>query len=374
MKNILLIFCTLFCSFGLYAQNSSTLSWRDFKGKPKLRASEPSNLAYKMCYKLKSIHFHDTVVHKYLAYSQLKPHKSWVLPEYKTPTHLKYEQVIHNLVQLQIQRFKMNISGNQVVLGGLIQMKHEYRFEANRQIAEFKQLSQYGLDTMVVENWLKKTNGQIVKEQPFMMPNFAKENMGVGEYLLIGGGMFTNGLGTYFSPYAISVNLGLEFVFKQHLFVLENMFGYAKMKKKYGESVSIWGEGNKIAIAMPSLSYGYILLDNEKHKLSPFIGMGIMGISPNTRDSSIIAQHISMANYTILGGMSYDYKFKKTLMLSSVYDDRVRKYNYLFNEFSIRTRFYVTKANFNSTLNGFSLNFSVGISGFMRSVRLLPSS
>jgi len=115
-----------------------------------------------------------------------------------------------------------------------------------------------------------------------------------------------------------------------------------------------------VNFAVGDISYGYAFLDNSKLKLAPFAGFGLTEFSGQNRDNK--ENGLRMVDYNIIFGVNVDYKLRTKIKPFSYMPEKV--------ETSIRARLYVTKANFSTDMNGYTVNLTIGLCGFGNMIRL----
>jgi hypothetical protein len=384
MKRTLLIFFAFFVLNFVWGQKNQNLpkplSWNNFK-----EVSQPQNndapfyLAYKMKCRRERTHFHDTTIIRYRLKCQLNPQKSWVLKSAKTPNALEYNQVIWDIVNIECQKFDNSLKKEVFISDTEIERRAEIvKYDIESKVASFKSISKERKDSIEIRLQAAKNAQEVVIFAPRPMPNFRKREFGCGLNVVVGKGFFTQSLKeNIYSPYFWGY--GFDFAKNRNLICVNGSVGYTKVKDFYRESPAIWITKENLNFTCIDLSYGYALVDNAKHKVTPFLGIGLAEISLNSRDSTEKTDKLYLLRWNAVGGINYDFKFRKNLRLGykithssfqNFLDDENNgfKEGNSFTEYAIRTRLYVTKANFQPDLNGFCINLSLGFSLFTRSL------
>ncbi len=112
---------------------------------------------------------------------------------------------------------------------------------------------------------------------------YAPSKWAFGFEFFSGFGMFTGELS---EQYSNSVLLGFDFdvEYKKFTLFLRGHIGIGKLKKDKEFSSGIWEEGSAANIGIPEASIGYAVVENDKIKLSPFLGIGGIEITAPQND------------------------------------------------------------------------------------------
>ena len=137
-----------------------------------------------------------------------------------------------------------------------------------------------------------------------------------------------------------------------------------KTKKDFHYSIGIFEEGSATRVFVPEVSLGYAILDNNRFRLSPFLGFGAMRIYPTetmTKETPELKEVIKTSvNFPI--GISFDIRTWISDYL------RNRDSNYGF----IRIRYSYNVTRFHKRFEDISGNMhciTIGFGSMARGVR-----
>lgn len=111
----------------------------------------------------------------------------------------------------------------------------------------------------------------------------APSNWGLGFEFFSGFGMPTDELGDMYNSHGV-FGVAFDVEFKKITLYLRNYIGFAKTKQDREEAGVLWSKNSNSHIFLPEASFGYAVLDNDKIKLSPFVGIGGASVGPVTSD------------------------------------------------------------------------------------------
>ncbi|MDP1725945.1 MAG: hypothetical protein Q8M15_04120 [Bacteroidota bacterium] len=167
--------------------------------------------------------------------------------------------------------------------------------------------------------------------------------------------------------YTNNVPFGVAFdiCYKKFELYLRDYIGFNKTKKDIYYSLGIWGKGSKSMVYLPEASIGYVTLNNNRVKISPFAGIGAMCISPPSKDTEKTPElkEVSLEfTTTYMIGVNFDVKFgQKTPSYRP-------KSSYGF----IRVRYAYNIPGFDKKYNGISGNMhyiTIGFGGLARELK-----
>jgi hypothetical protein len=177
-----------------------------------------------------------------------------------------------------------------------------------------------------------------------------------------GVGVFSGSMGEHFRP-TFNFIYGFDLAFKKTILYLNATLAWSKVTNDYHTN-QIWLIGQQAHFAILDMSLGYAIIDKSKLKLSPFIGLGITELTGKNNANS--ENTLRNVDYNFIFGLNADYKFRKKISLIPSSFIGVRE----SVETSIRARLYVTRVNYFDDLKGYSINLTIGISGFVNILRL----
>lgn len=342
------------------------LTWDDFKGKPNLDVQFQSELNYYVGYNTDKQKQNDTIIRKYKSYLYMNSGSSWVTPNSKTDDLLLYNQVLFDIIELHKRKFQhtMNLTANSYEIESKFSIYYQ---ECNERLNEFKSQSEYGKKNSIVKFWSETINKELDLTTNEIIPKFTKGIIGYGMHIGLGYGTPIATLSNHFNGHPLLV-YGFDLKIKKFIIFANGVLGGGKIKKDYSEGMKLWKNGERFDIAIVDLSCGYTLIDNSKHKISPFAGFGIVEYTSGRQDEKDNANKLRLTDYNLIAGLNYDYKFRKILKITP--NAYFINYKELL-ELSIRTRLYVTPTTYYSDLKGMTINFSIGICGLGQRIKII---
>ncbi|MDH6312498.1 hypothetical protein M2137_001269 [Parabacteroides sp. PFB2-10] len=362
MKKVLIIILIgLISSCELVAQeykknwSEGALTWNDFI--ERRNSQGVSELKYFLGYHARKQKFGDTTVVRNMAEAYIDRESSWINPEYKTEQFLRYNQVIFDIVEIYKRRLQLELDGASSIFDTESKLYATYAYCTN-EIEQFQLESADGFNLEAIEFWEQIVSNELNRYTEKSIPEFKNRSFGYGLHAGIGAGTFSGSIADHFSP-TFNFMFGFDFAYKRSIFYLNGTLAGGKVRKDY-LSNDYWYEDQNFGLAVIDISYGYAFLDNKKFKLAPFAGLGITELSATNKNDK--ENGLRLVDYNVIFGLNADYKLRKKINLTSAIKEKV--------ETSIRARLYVTRANFDPNLKGYSINLTVGICGFGNMIRL----
>ena len=365
LKTISILLIGLFISSGLIAQNQqkawkdSKLQWEDFNGTIKDQGG--FEFKYTIGYSTGKQKYGDTSVVRNTVECYMVKNLSWINPDYKTDQNLRYNQVIFDIVEIYTRKIQKEFD----IISSISKYDRVFKniyVECYNEIELFSNESNGGLDSNVIAVWEYKTSQEINEHQFLKIPNYEIGEFGYGLWGGFGTGFSTGSLGDHFSP-IYSFVYGFDFSYGQSMLFLNATIAGAKIKQDYASDIR-WSKGSKVGVSLGDLSYGYTFIDDDKYKITPFVGIGIIQHSLKNPDNT--AERINMTDFNMSIGVNMDYKFATRINLIPDALIGIREKS----ETSIRARLYITRARYNGDMKGLSINFAIGICGFGNAIRL----
>jgi hypothetical protein len=366
-KNKICLLLGVLLHFSLQAQinqkhwTDGRLTWSDFLEK----RSETgfSELNYRIWYDNEKLKLSDTIFYRIKAFTAINLDSSWVHPNYKTANHLLYYQVIFDILENSRREFQHELDRGFIGMMNASYILDKYNKAADSEINRFQQDSQGGTKEETVKVWASILNNKLNDSQPNTLPYFRKRRFGYGMHLGFGSGVFSGSLGNYFNP-TFNVLYGFDVSYsKSMLYINATLAGNSVRKDYYTDR--IWYKDQRSLVAIIDISYGYELINNRNLKLVPFAGLGITELSGENQDDK--NDPLRLVDYNILFGLNTDFKVRKVVKLvPNIYSGSKE-----YSEASIRTRLYISRADYFSDLRGFSINLSVGFGIFGNGIRVL---
>lgn len=368
MKRTLLltiILCTILPP--LFAQQEdfrywsrSKLSWDDFKGNMNY-AGLDCELKYFLTYNTDKQTINDTTIYRIKACCYVDRNLSWAKPGIRTDRVLNYFQVVFDIVELH--RRKLQFTFDTLTMLNLADAKlHSAMFNCEDMLAKLKQETHQGDDTLAVQDWKTRISSELAKTAEKRIPDFTKKNFGYGGHVGFGAGFNSGTLGDHFAP-SFNFIFGFDLAYKDvTLFLCATLAGTKALTDYNGDINMINNE--RIGLAILDCSLGYPVVNTAKIKFSPFAGFGLLEYSKHAEPGTANVE--IMVSPAFLFGLNTDYKIRKNLSL--IPETFLQTHEY--SEISIRARLYIAKANMAPDIQGFSINFTLGIGMYGNIVRL----
>lgn len=365
VKKITSVLMVLFLSSGLIAQelkkkewNEGKLSWQDFKERD--GSLSISELKYFIGYHTEKEKIGDTIVDRIKAIGYIDKNFSWISPAFKIDQYLRYNQVIFDIVEIHRRslQYELDRVNSFYEPEGKLNLIYS---SCNSEVEKFKKESNEGRLISAIDFWERTTAEELEPYSNSKIPAFENRNFGYGMHAGLGTGVFTGSLAEHFSP-TFNFIFGFDFAYKKSIFFLNGSVGFDKVKKEYVSAIN-WNKGQRTTVAIADISYGYPLINNKTIKLTPFVGLGVTEIAEIKKDQE---DELTMTDYNFIFGINTDFKLKTRL--SFVPNPILGVKEKI--ETAIRARLYVTRANYYEDLKGYSVNLSLGFSGFGNRIRL----
>lgn len=296
----------------------------------------------------------NTKVKRYEAECYINKSLCWVNKDFKTEQYLIYNQVIFNIAELHRRKLQSELD-KITWLGEAKDVLERATVDCNIEVNSFKVESKKGQDINTIMVWALQTENKLYQIVDNGIPAFRKMNFGVGFHGGYSIGYFTGSLGNYFSQ-ANNLIFGMDIDYKNSILFIAPTLGRNRVTQNY----QMWEKGLETSYVIIDVSYGYAVINNRKLRLTPFIGLGITELSERNKSSNEGGLVIEDNNFIF--GLNADHKIRRKLVLTDSKE---------LNETSIRTRLYVTKANFSDDLNGYIVNLSIEICGIFRGMKII---
>lgn len=365
IKTFAIVIISLFLSSGIMAQkyqkewSDGKLTWQDFSERESSQGV--SELKYVLGYHTDKQKFGDTVILRNKAICYMDKNLSWINPAYKTDQYLRYNQVIFDIVEIHRRRLQFELDRLNFHFNIDETLKHIHIL-SNEEIDRFNQESKGGQDLSVIAIWERKTKEKLRNSHANNIPEIETRNFGYGLHAGLGSGFSTGSLNEHFDR-NLNFMFGFDIAYKKSILYLNGTFAISNIKKDYMSDISFY-EDQRAYVTLLDISYGYALIDNDRFKISPFAGLGITEYSTDGMDEDDNGLWIN--DYNILFGINTDYKIRTRLkLLPNPFFGVKEKV-----ETSIRARLYVARAKFYGDLQGYTINFSIGLCGFGNMIHL----
>ena len=339
------------------------LTWDDFT-KLENGSKNSASLFYFITYDASHQKVHDTMINHLVVDAYSDRDSSTVDVRLANSRELHYQQVIFNMVELQsrnlqqtLNRLRRQSEIDSCLRNGMNRLEKE--------IERFKTVSRQGADSLVVQRWADSVQW-LLEQTPDRLesvPLFQPALFGFGAGVGIGSHLYTGSLQEYFRPKA-EVHFGLEFALGRTELLLHAGLGGTAVKM---DSLPIpgerWSSTDHLELCQLSVACGYRIWDRGKLQIMPFVGYGSSEISTIAGQNDEVKHREKTGGW--LGGVCLDYRLRTTLNIAP---------NYLPSKechtLALRTKIYVTQADFTNHLQVMTLNFSLGVNIFDRFVNL----
>jgi hypothetical protein len=364
--SIVLILSALQVSFAQKDSLSSILYWgdrkitfEDFKGVPVQNSQSISEFSYVIGYQTFDKEIDNVNVKWIEAYCYMDRYSSWMKEQYKNPTLLLYNQTLFDIVELFTRKLQDEINqlkGSSTEISNQLNiLLRDYGSRVKGKIGVLYSETNGGLNRTAVEYWNQKTKIELEQQKKNLMPDYSLGRFGLGLSFDIGYGLLTGNSKEYFTNNLI-LAFGFDVAYKPLIMYLRAILGFNSVKKEFIAEDKTWTTNLNTGIAIPEISIGYPVYNNDKFSITPFAGIG--GV-----EFSVIKNENNYSGYRILSfaevfGVNIDYMFGRNLDLINYF---------LFKDKSnwvIRTRFTAAPYKFNDQIKGWSFNLTIGIGGF----------
>lgn len=364
MKKVFIITLLLSLNFKTKAQDyrkywkDGKLTWNDFQAKHTKNHS--SHLAYVLLYQtdkktINNINYHGVFSNAYIDKSLSFSH-----PNLKDEYHLKYNQVIFNLVEIEKRKLQKRIYSLSNVYE-INSIFSDTKSQLDRKILDFQEEGNYGLQRDVTDKWLTKTEQELLTTKSFEIPDFRKSKWTYGMYGGVDYSMYGDTYKEIFNN-TIALTLGFEFSYKKLYLGLNISLTNSKLNNNLTDNSFTILKGEKSIISTFNASLGYPIYETEKFRLMPFVGYGLTAFGETGKDKN----KDETTSGTSFFGINLDFKNRKTINFTpSLFNVREEGYSYF------RARFFIGKSNFNPNLKGYSFNIGLayGIEGKLLSIK-----
>ena len=371
MKKILTtVVIGLISASALFAQNTmrswsdGRLTWSDFMERTG-DLTHASEFRYVFSFASDRQRFGDTTVLRIVANAYMDRSLSWINSDRKTEQVLIYNQVLFEIVELHRRRLQMELDRlrHMFDVHAIFQSRNNLLI---REINTFQEETNWGANLNALTAWQWRIAYELTGYAESGMPelDFRSE---WGMHLGFGSSGFTGAIGDHFNP-TFNFAFGFDFSFRKHTLFLNGNLGWGSVRQDYFLEHN-WYSGQRINLAVLNIAYGYVLHDDGRFRVTPFVGFGVTELSKqqernNTDDIP------RLANGNVVFGVSADYRFRRKMVRlfpnSNPFSLGVREQM----SASIRARLYVTRANFAPDMSGYAINFTVGVSGISNIIRV----
>lgn len=359
---IFLLIISFYQSFSQSAERNweeGELTWEDFKGEAFSSSPHVSELFTQLGYSATKKKFKDTSIYLFETRNYINPQISWVKEQYKTDKLLQYNQVIFNIMEVHRRRLQHEL--HRIYSIYMAEEKYRTHFAASTyEVKRLQEETNYGTDFLALESWDRRVKKELEALPYNIVPEIKNGNFGYGFQAGFGSGVFTNNLKDHFKP-TFNFIFGFDFAFKNTILFLNGTLAGNRVKKEFIENDLTWAKDMKTNVAIMELSIGQSIIDNAKHKVTPFVGLGVLEFT--AKDEELVDH--KLVDSRLIYGINYDFKLRKFIRLTPPPFGTFREKS----ESSIRTKLYITSGKYDN-LKGTSINLSVSYAIFGRIIKV----
>ncbi|MCH5327435.1 MAG: hypothetical protein J1E02_00305 [Coprobacter sp.] len=378
-KGFICMFMLLLSGFGLSAQqkdaplkqwDNSRLSWDDFQDTTDIKGVSSilkTSLGIEI-QKTKEGNIKTICPH---AYAAIDRSQSRAVPEEKSDTLLRYYQATFDLLELYKRKLQNGL--NKGLTG--IDAENEYRHYMqlyNEQCSKMAEETEKGQNQLKMREWELYIIQELRSTPLSAPPTIQPRGFGYGFHLGFGAVFPVNGnLDHYFTP-AWQFHLGLDLAYKRAHLLLDMAAGTTRMRKDLpvtydkGAGQTVWTKRLHPANSQLSATIGYEVLDTRHFSLMPFVGGAQTEYSRVLSQQGLDKINVYTHDFNVTAGIIFDYRFATVVSLVPSFWFGHRE---MFTS-SLRTRLYVNYGNYDFTLKGMQLGFSVSYSGLGRLLKI----
>lgn len=356
----LIVLLSLFCHVNAQHQfkywHDGKLVWSDFQVK-EANLAESSHLVFQIFSVTEKQVGSDTTFINLKAETVVDKDKSWVKSSQKSAWVLAYNQVIFDIAELYRRQLQIQLN-EAATLKQVPNMVKNTLDGCQQEVAKFKSEVPQHDDSTGIERWKSLIRLRLNYLDDAKAVAYQPGNWGFGLNGGVGSSQFNGAMGDYFLP-TWNVNLGLEGAYKRAMLYLNTTISSSYVKETFDYN-GTWEDGTRASFTIIDAALGYAVIDNSRWKLVPNAGAGYTILSTRVTDEYLTEHRYTLSDLNAIGGITVDYKLQHRINKAP---------NILFrykeeSDLAIRARFYVAKADFNSTINGYTFNVAIGISRF----------
>lgn len=369
-QRFFLILCFLLPLFGnaqdgLRDWRKGPLTWNDFK------AATPDSLGVEHSYLEFFLYIdelpeeHDGVNYWMKnARACIDRQRSWADSSSRTPEELHYNQVIFNLVELYRRYIQIEID-----TGGSPDMDYYMQLLAT-DVDTFCYLSDFGRDTAEVNRWDAYVHSQMTAAAAVTAETHAehiKQTTDAGSYATTN--RFGFGIGAGLKMPAGNLH---QYFRTGGGFYMDCEFGYSRQLLNFGLYIggsrcldTLWHKTKEIndlytkdplTVIGLKFDYGIAVIDNNRLRLTPFVGIGMLGLYTEISDDFDETTSVGPTAFSWRAGVDFRYHFSTDIT-------RYQR-SCEVSQFSLFAKLYVEPARFRSVFSephGVTVNLAVGL-------------
>ena len=180
-----------------------------------------------------------------------------------------------------------------------------------------------------------------------------------GMEFFLGYGVLSENLSDCFSN-NMAFGIAFEIYYYDFVFYLRDYVGFGKTRKTIDFSTGIWEDDSRTNVIQGELSLGYVTIDNSWIRVTPFLGISGLDISPPQSNKGVSGNDVGLeftSTYTY--GITIDYKLgRKNQDHSDIQNIGLLRFRYAYNQPQYGKKY--------TGFDGDFQYFTLGIAGFIR--------
>ena len=283
----------------------------------------------------------------------MNPYSSWMDPDHRNESELKYMQTAFDYVELCRRRAQ-----NDIASGGTYSFETVARYHmhiADSFLNEMREDVKQGQDTAAVNRYSDKILAELAQtpEAEYTEPDTRHSGWALGMHAGAWTDVYLGEMGTYVKP-IVGFDFGWDFDIRRFNIYLDMMYGSSlrPLMRDIPRDGYRWDAGEKITGGNMHIALGYALVNSQWWKLAPFagIGVGFIDYPFNPLDPDDDSEEIS--GFRCLAGINTDFKLRRWVDY---------RYAPSIGEMTLRTRLFVAHTAFATPCPAWSINLGVSI-------------
>lgn len=370
MKNYLLVIAAFAFLIPINAQqrvktwDEGALNWFDFQLSNGTDA-EASRLSYNIyCEPVKSRQ-NDTTIIRLKAIAYVDRDLSWVKADAKSNLLLKYNQVIFNIMELYRRQLQDELNSVNSLSQVSALVKNAVN-ACNQEVRTFQLESNKSNDSLSIVRWddliqLRLNDARSTADE---LPAYTKSHWGYGVHGGLGSSVFSGSLADYFDP-TFNVNFGFDIAYKRLILTLDGALSTSHVRTAFEEGQT-WAKGDRANYSIATAALGYTLLSTHCIKITPMAGCAFSEFALQSKKKGSETKKYRINSLNWMAGLSTDLIINHRVNMVPNIFMNVRENV----ETSICARVYVAQTDYTTDINGYTINFAVGLSGFGNMIKL----
>lgn len=377
------IFCTLFtitsmAQSGAHTWKMGPLTWNDFHHNTAING-KTSYLEYFLNFDHREIMV-DNIKYSIPAIRAYTTNEySWADTAYRTPLLLAYNQCLFDLVEVHRRKLEKELGQTSIWDRDEFIKKGIRRLDEDlvRAETEMKQ----GCDSTALKRWQTMVKHNLDSITPFTPTRFEDGNFGLGATFGLGFKGIAGSLSDYFTNGG-GMDFSFDIISKRHYFTWGTYVGWAGCRQNVWnkrffdelevtpptEEVYYYPDGSyeepliykgELATCLDMYwAYGYTVFNNNVHKITPFVGIGLEGFYTSDDDEVSYGRTAFSWHF----GLDYNWQYSNTIDNGSF--SLNQQYNCSHDVVAVNCKLYAAYDNFKTMVGmpkGFSINFQINL-------------